>query len=160
MKVIRLKFVYFRSLLLAASPPLHRVAFSPPCSLRPCRRRRRRRGRSDQQGRNGRWETKARTPTTRTWKTPGRAMMPAVGMTRPPRHDRRRSLLSRQQVAHRHRHRQARRLPEWLKNHQPNRRRGPKSHQPNPRRRPKSHQPNPRRRPKRSSLPRNPRLNQ
>ena len=61
MKVIRLTYVHFRSLLLTAPPPPRRLACSPPCSSPPCRRRSRRR--SDQQDSVGRKETRARTQT-------------------------------------------------------------------------------------------------
>jgi hypothetical protein len=103
MKVIRLKFVHFRSPLLTAPPPPRRVAFSPPCRFPPCRRLSRR-GRSDQQDSVGRKETRARTQTTKA-----QTLGPVWTMIRSPKKSGNRSWSIWRQLAHR----QAQRRPEF-----------------------------------------------
>jgi hypothetical protein len=115
MKVIRLKFVHFRSLLPTVSLPPRRVALSPQCGFPPCRRQNRR-GRSDQQESAGRKATRARTLKTKV-----RTLGPASPMQRSPKKSGQRSWRIWRQLAHR----PVRRRPEIPSLHQ-NLRRRPK----------------------------------
>ena len=114
MKVIRLKFVHFRSLLLTASLPPRRAVFSPQCGLPPCRRRNRR-GRSDQQDSAGRKVTRARTQMTKA-----QTLGPVSPMQRSPKKSGQRSWSIWRQLAHH----QVQRRPE-IPSHRRNLRRRP-----------------------------------